>query len=339
MTAFLKKTALWLARFLGREFSDERTGKPLGRACVLPTPMEPSVVGLPHAVRPVFLPETTTKYTNHRIGFATHEEPDYPSHHAAAGAVAPDRLLWAILVHQAPEEVNRLLRYWEHLGYSSDQMLFVHAGKRSDFESLDVPNKVFVEDADMRTSFHPLEKQSYGGALREVASWLASRDADALYQAVILVEYDHLPLIPDWGVRLCARLEAERADLLCHHLVRVDGTNAAHYLYHLSDPRFENLWKDFSIREEKKLFLNAVMTGSVWRRAALEAVAARKEPFLVYLELYLPSLAHHLGFRVRSHGEQDRFVQVVPMKEPFSPEWMDAGAWSLHQVKAISPFF
>jgi hypothetical protein len=55
----------------------------------------------------------------------------------------------------------------------------------------------------------------------------------------------------------------------------------------------------------------------------------------VYLELYLPSLAHHLGFRVRGHGDQDRFVQVVPMEEPFSKKWLDQGAWSLHQVKNL----
>ena len=338
MRAPLKKTALWLLRLLGREFRDERTGHSLGRACVLPSPMDPSVVGLPHAVRPVFLPERTTKYTRHRLGFATHEEPDYPSRHEAAGTVDPDRLLWAILVHQSPAEVTGLLRYWEKLGYSQDRILFVHAGKRDDFEALSALNKVFVEDREIRTTFHPMEKQSYGGALREIAGWLTT-ERGSRFEAVALVEYDHLPLIPDWGTRLCAGLEEEQADLLCHHLVRVDGTNASHYLYHLSDARFEDLWKGFSLREEKKLFLNAIMTGSVWRRVTLEAVAARKESFPVYLELYLPSLAHHLGFRVRGHGEQDRFVQVVPMAEPFSPKWRESGAWSLHQVKSVSSFF
>lgn len=338
MIASLKNLSLRLARLLGREFRDERTGKALGRALVIPSPAGVSVVGLPHAVRPVFLPETTTKYTNHRIGFATHEEPDYPSLHGSQASIAPDQLLWAILVHQAPIEVEALARYWKSLGYSSEQMLFVHAGKRADFDALNLANKVFVEDLDIRTTFHPMEKQSYGGALREVASWLAS-ESSFTYEAVAVVEYDHVPLVPDWGERLCTLLESERADLLCHHLLRVDGTNASHYLYHLSDPRFENLWKDFSLREEKGVFFNAVMTGSVWRRAALEAVVARKESFPVYLELYLPSLAHHLGFRVRGHGEQDRFVQVIPMEAPFTPKWQEAGAWSLHQVKAISPFF
>lgn len=338
MIAHLKKIALRLARILGRDFPDGRTGKSLGRAFVIPTPMNPSVVGLPHAVRAVFLPETTTKYTRHRIGFATHEEPDYSSLHDSPAQIDPANLLWALLVHQSPTEISALLQYWEKLGYSSECMLLVHAGKRADFEALSITNKVFVEDDDIRTTFHPMEKQSYGGAVREIASWLAT-ESGSRYEAVALVEYDHLPLIPDWGKMLCARLEEERADLLCHHLVRVDGTNSSHYLYHLSDPRFQDLWKGISLREEKGVFFNAILTGSVWRRRALEAVASRKESFPVYLELYLPSLAHHLGFRVRGQGEQDRFVQVIPMEEPFSRRWPESGAWSLHQVKRISASF
>jgi hypothetical protein len=115
----------------------------------------------------------------------------------------------------------------------------------------------------------------------------------------------------------------------------VDGTNASHYLYHLGDPGFREIWKKMSRREEKSVFLDAVMTGSFWRRGAFEAVAATPESMPVYLELYLPSLAHHLGFRVRNHGEQDNYVQVVPMDDPFAPHWKSGGAWSLHQVKSL----
>ena len=332
MTAQLKKFTLWLACLLGREFRDERTGASLGRAFALMTPGGATFVGLPHAVRPVFLSETGTKYTKHRIGFQRHAHPDYPSLQPESRHISPGKILWAILVHQTPGEVSALLRHWESLGYSAAHMLFVHAGAREDFDALIVPNKIFVADQAIRTTFHPMEKQSYGGALREIAAWLGGRDCEA----VALVEYDHLPLIADGGSRLCELLDAERADLLCHHLMRVDGTNASHYLHHLSDRRFAELWQVISMREDKEVFLNAVMTGSFWRRGAFEAVAAQGQPFPVYLELYLPSLAHHLGFRVRNYGFQDRFVQVIPMEQPFSPKWQAEGAWSLHQVKNLS---
>lgn len=335
MIKLLKKALLSLARFMGGEVTDERTGKSLGRAFLLSVPGGIFMVGLPHAVRPVFLPESTTRYTKHRIGFATHELPDYPSLHPPSSRVVPERLLWAILVHEEAEKVEALHRYWNSLGYASESILFVHAGGRSEFEALRLSNKVFVEDKEIRTIFHPMEKQSYGGALREIAAWMGDREIEA----IAMVEYDHLPLDGKWGNKLCDLLNKEEADLLCHHLTRVDGTNASHYLYHMSDPRFPNLWKSFSLREDKEICFDAVMTGSVWRRAALEAVAGRKEEIPVYLELYLPSLTHHLGFRVRCHGDQDRFVKVVPIDEPFSPKWRETGAWSLHQVKSLPILF
>ena len=289
------------------------------------------MVGLPHAVRPVFLPEATTRYTRQKIGFQKHEMPDYASLQSKNGNVTPEKLLWAVLVHQTPVEVANLQHYWKRLGFPTETILFVHAGNRDDFDKLEVANKVFVPDKEIRTVHHPIEKQSYGGAFREIAAWLEGSEFDA----VALVEYDHLPLVPKWGKRMCARLEEEQADVLFHHLCRVDGTNAAHYLYHLGVEGFQDLWRPLSRREEKTVFLNAIVTGSLWRRTAFEAVAARPEPFPVYLELYLPSLAHHLGFRVRGHGEQDQFVQVVPIQDPFSQRWIKAGAWSLHQVKSL----
>ncbi|MCE9587679.1 MAG: hypothetical protein K8R57_05130 [Verrucomicrobia bacterium] len=333
MIALLKRLLLAMARLIGAEVTDERTGGKLGRALCLAGPWGIWMIGLPHAVRMMFIPEKTTLYTRHRIGFATHEEPDYASLHEG-GDVRSDSLLWAIIVHQQPEQIEALLGYWESLGYSRDRMLIVHAGKKADFEAMDIPNKVFVEDAEIRTTHHPLERQSYHGVFREVTAWMSGKD----FGAVVLVEYDHLPLVPDWGEKLCGLMERERADVLCHHLTRVDDTNASHYLYHLQDRRFRNLWKNLSLREEKAVFFNAIMTGSVWRRDAFEAVAAHQEPFPVYLELYLPSLAHHLGYRVRGHGDQDPFIQVVPREDPFSDRWVQEGAWSLHQVKSLVGF-
>jgi len=320
---------------MGAEVTDERTGGKLGRALCLVGPWGVWMIGLPHAVRMVFLPEKTTRYTNHRIGFATHESPDYPptSTHDCESPSA-DSILWVVIVHQSPDVVESLLGYWESLGYSRERMLFVHAGNKADFEALNISNKVFVEDREIRTVYHPSERQSYHGVFREVTAWMKGRDFDA----VALVEYDHLPLVPDWGEKLCAFMEKERADVLCHHLTRVDDTNASHYLYHLQDEGFRGLWKKLSRREEKGVFLNAIMTGSLWKRDVFDAVAAHPEPVPVYLELYLPSLAHHLGYRVRGYGKQDDFVQVLPMEDPFSHRWIREGAWSLHQVKSLAQF-
>jgi hypothetical protein len=333
MIDVVKKLLRRLSARLGREIIDERTGGSLGRAFCLATPWGVWMIGLPDAVRMVFLPEKTTRYTKHRIGFATHEVPDYESL-GDWGVVHADSLLWVVLVHQQPGPVRELLGYWRSLGYPAERILLAHAGREEDFRTLDVPNKVFVRDQEIRTIHHPLQRQSYHGVFREVSAWMKGRD----FSGVALVEYDHLPLVPDWGEKMCDLMEHESADVLCHHLTRVDDTNSPHYLHHLQDPCFREIWKPFSQREQKGVFLNAVMTGSLWKRSAFEAVAVRREPFPVYLELYLPSLAHHLGCRVRRSSRQDEFVQVIPLQEPFSKSWIAKGAWSIHQVKSLTGF-
>lgn len=333
MIRVAKNILKWLLSKLAREIHDERTGKALGSALCLNTPWGIWMIGLPHAVRMVFLPEKTTRYTRHRIGFATHEEPDFESM-GEWGSARAESLLWVILDHRNPEAVQELLNYWKALSYLEDSILMAHAGREEDFRSLEVSNKIFVGDSDIRTIMHPLQKQSYHGVFREVSAWMKGRD----FSAVVLVEYDHLPLVSDWGVKLCRVIEREQADVLCHHLTRVDNTNASHYLYHLQDFRFPKLWEHCSRREDKGVFLNAIMTGSLWKRAAFEELASRKEPFPVYLELYLPSLAHHIGCRVRSLSEQDQFVQIIPIQEPFCKSWLGKGAWSIHQVKSLAGF-
>jgi hypothetical protein len=76
-------------------------------------------------------------------------------------------------------------------------------------------------------------------------------------------------------------------------------------------------------------------TGSFWTREAFCAVAATEEPFPIYLELYLPTLAHHLGFRVRDFTEQNRFVRITKDETESIEQARAEGAWTLHPVKRL----
>ena len=64
-------------------------------------------------------------------------------------------------------------------------------------------------------------------------------------------------------------------------------------------------------------------------------MCAIDEPFPIYMELYLPTLAHHLGFRVRDFGEQNRFVQVLKDATDDIEQARKEGAWTLHPVKRL----
>ncbi|MFA7234854.1 MAG: hypothetical protein WC076_12170 [Terrimicrobiaceae bacterium] len=340
----------WIVAGFGRQIIDQRTGNPLGKALVLSLGGRPWLAGLHHPyVRPVFLPENRVKYGRHRIGFATHAAVDYPSLFPAASHPPPAPPLWAILVHQPAKDCRALLDHWEKLGFDPADLLLVHGGSKEDFNQLDSAQAVFVPDSNLRTVRHPVEKQSYSGPMREISKWMSALP----YRHVCLVEHDHLPLVPDWGRRLADLLAREQADVLFHHLIRVDGTNAPHYLYHQSDPRFHGAWEPVSRREDPHVVLNCMATGSFWTREAFDAVAScatsREAPasgasgfrfpisdfssIPIYLEMCLPTTAHHLGFRVRDFGSQNSFVHFNPLSPGEIAAAAARGAWSLHPIK------
>lgn len=391
---FLKSLLRWIVAVFGRRVRDERTGQMLGKALVLSSGGRAWLVGLHHPyVRPVFLPENRVKYGRQRIGFATHPPVDFPRllppsilhpepsiQNPISGIPNPppsdvsafsfqpsafhsSTILWAILVHQSAEECRAILARWLNAGFDPSCFLLVHGGAKTDFDQLDFPNAVFVPDADLRTVRHPVEKQSYSGPAREISRWMSGRP----FRHICLVEYDHLPLVSDWGHRLLELLNREKADALFHHLVRADGTNAPHYLYHLADPRFQGAWEAISKREDPHVVLNCMATGSFWTREAFDAVAAvfsfrfppcpagapvafpatqstspRDQEALsrgcsafasIYLEMDLPTTAHHLGFRVRDMGDQNPFVTITPRSRTDCEPARAQGAWSLHPLK------
>jgi hypothetical protein len=147
------------------------------------------------------------------------------------------------------------------------------------------------------------------------------------------MEYDHLPVTPDTVRQIRSFAEAESADLLGFQVKRLDNTHSPHYLSHAFDPEFHAFWNEVSRREDRAVVLSMIGTGSLWRREVFDEVAHYEEPTPIYLEIYLPTLAHHLGYRVRDFGEQNRFVSSLP-KPYFNLTWaQEQGAWTIHPLK------
>ena len=214
-------------------------------------------------------------------------------------------------------------------------LLIAHGGTVADFREVAYAPKVFVEDARLRTRDHQREYQSITGVIKAVQRWI--RDADCACDYIHLAEYDHLPLVADLNRRQVERMEAERADLLAFRLHRIDDTGHPHYLYHSANPQFHAWLADVSIRRDPSLTLSMLGTGSFWTREAFEEIAARDEPFPIYFEIYLPTLTHHLGFRVRDWADQNRFVEHKGDRAAEIETARRAGAWTLHPVKALPP--
>ena len=241
-----------------------------------------------------------------------------------------ERTLNVILTHQAPACVERMLAWWAHC-VPPDDILLAFGGSEQDFRGVGLAQKFFVNDPRLRTKDHQREMQSYTAIFREASAWMRGRD----FSHVHFCEYDHVPLMRDLNVRQVTRLAAEKTDMIGCHVLRVDGTSHPHFLYHAGNGAFHQFWKQVTRRDDPGVVLSMFGTGSVWTREAFDAVAAIAEPFPMYLEIYLPTLAHHLGFRVRNLPDQNPFVRNLGDMAENMDEARRAGAWAVHPVKRL----
>ena len=150
---------------------------------------------------------------------------------------------------------------------------------------------------------------------------------------IYFCEYDHLPLVHDLNRKQVDEMIRENADVMGHWLYRVDGSSHYHMLYHQSEPGFIPFWKSLSHREDPGVILSMFGSGSMWTRDAFLALAKRTQEIPCYLEIYLPSLAHHLGYRVRGWNESNHLLSNLPSPLISVDEGLRRGAWTVHPVK------
>jgi hypothetical protein len=235
-----------------------------------------------------------------------------------------------LLTHEPAECVNRMTRAWREIT-SPGQIILAYGGPRHEFALVE-GQKVYVEDPRLRTRDHQREKQSYTKLLQQAVGALQKESWDALY----LAEYDMLPLVPDLFTRLRDHASRERADLLGHRAWRIDDTLHPHYSHNAANADWLGWIQSISIRDEKSVILSCMGCGQWWSREALEAVLALGEPVPAYLELHLPTVAHHIGFRVRGIPEQDVFMRSQPFPREVSRDQLKRqGAWLMHPDKSL----
>lgn len=247
------------------------------------------------------------------------------------------RVLNLILTHQRAPQIGAMLKWWERELPGGAILLAVnHAAEIGDreFDAIPHADKVRVDDPRLRTRDHPRHRQSYSAVFRAAADWLATRPE---FGFVHFAEFDHLPLTADLNDRQRALAERDGADVLGFAVRRVDGTSQSIWLSHATDEPLRKFFHDRSVRADPTVVLSMFGSGSFWTRAAFLAVAAQAEPCPVYLELWLPTLAHHLGFRVRGYGDGDASARVQNLGDRVREieGARAAGAWSIHPVKTL----
>ena len=233
-----------------------------------------------------------------------------------------------IVTHQSAPQVAAMLEWW-HSAASADSLWIAYGGTREEFAAIAWPQKFFLESHRIRTTDPQRDRQGY----HEIFQQTVARGILDGKRYVHLAEYDQLPLQPAINSLQIRVLHRLRADVLGYRLKRVDGTNNPHCLYHQSDPAFARFISQLSRRSDPSVILSFVGFGSFWTTSAFRAVAAVAEPFPIYLELWMPTVAHHLGFSIRRIHEPEKFNALEGDALPLMDEATAAGIWNLHPVK------
>lgn len=202
------------------------------------------------------------------------------------------RVLTAVLTHLDGALADKQLAYLRSLAPES-RFVACHGGARADFDRMTTKDAIFVDDPSLRG---PHFEKSINDTLAAIHDrWV--RD-DASVDFVYLIEYDHLILAEGFEARLTALAERTGAGLAGKWASVRNGSNWPHHLRLRDDERLNRFIAEISQRDDPGQRFGCLGTGILIRRDALEAFCSLSDAPPYYIELFLPTVIHHLGFEV-----------------------------------------
>ena len=215
-------------------------------------------------------------------------------------------LVTALVTHLPPDAVHATLADLRRAVAPRD-IVVCHGGRREDHDALDWDRKLFIEDPSLRSAARTV--QSYNELLQRVFRE-HMRDEPA-WDAAIVLEFDQVPLRDDWPAEVERTLAASGADFLgCGCSDRTE-TNWTHALRWRDDAALLAHLRAVSVRDDPTRVFGCLGTGFVLRRPVLEALADTELHAPSYVELYVPTVVHHLGFAVDDIGRHSRLADEV----------------------------
>lgn len=235
-----------------------------------------------------------------------------------------------VVTHLAAAAVDEQLAALHAIAPAS-RFVVVHGGRAEDAAAVSAADAVFTDDPTLRGA--PRSLQSYHEIFGLAhARWVApDPDVDAIY----FFEFDHLVLRADFEASLRAVAAAAGAQMLGKTCVERTGTNWEHYARFRRDPALLAHLRRLSVRDDPTRMFGTLGSGMWLTREALAAYVAVEDRPPGYGELYVPTLVHHLGFRVAPvDGGLYAHVRWDP---PYTPDEVTriraAGATFVHPVK------
>lgn len=241
-----------------------------------------------------------------------------------------DRLLKVVVSHLEADAVDEHLAYLETL--CPGPILLCHGGTPERFAAVRWPRKRFLAHPGLRSPAATF--QTYDEALEAAHEVL---EADRRIDAIVVLEYDQVPLAPGLDEAVLALLEQTGAGLVGKTAVDRTATNWWHRVRYRDDPALLEHLRRVSVREDPTRIYGCLGTGFAMTREALAAYVAVEHPDGIYNELYVPTLVHHLGFRVEDvdvHGDLYAHVRFEPSYTPAEARALrDAGVLVVHPYK------
>ncbi len=217
----------------------------------------------------------------------------------------------AVITHLRPAEVVEDLELL-HAVAPDARFVVCHGGSRRDFNALETEDKIFMDDPALRGAARHL--QSWTQAFK--ALWDRYFESDESLDSLYLFEFDHLILEGDFERRLQDLAQATGAGFMGKNCVPREGTNWEHYVrWRRDEPLLAHL-RSISVREQPTKLYGCLGDGMWLSRNALRSYVAVGEHPPCYNETYVPTLLHHLGFRVvdvDSHSDLYSHVRFAPL--------------------------
>jgi len=217
----------------------------------------------------------------------------------------------AVVTHLRPAAVKEDLELLRAVTPGA-RFVVCHGGSREDFEGVETDDKVFMDDPSLRGPARHL--QSWTQAFEAI--WHRYFESDDSLDSLYLFEFDHLILDRDYEQRLRDLAEATRAGFMGKNCVPREGTNWEHYVRWRRDERLLAHLRSISVREQPTKLYGCLGDGMWLSRNALRSYVAVGEHPPCYNETYVPTLLHHLGFRVvdvDSHSDLYSHVRFAPV--------------------------
>lgn len=241
--------------------------------------------------------------------------------------------LTAVLDHRPAEQADAGMALLREVDPDA-RVVLCHAGREEDFARLREPEAVYLDDPSLRGP--PRGFQSYHQLFERLLAGHVAPDPSIT--ALYVIEYDHLVLRGAHAEPLEALAERTRAAFMGKNAIDRTGVNWWHAARFRRDEALLAHLRRLSVREDPTRLFGCLGDGFWLSREALEAYVAVGRHPPAYGELYVPTLLHHLGFRVvdvDAHSELYRHVRWGPDHDVQQVlDLAAAGVTFVHPVKA-----